>query len=900
MSDLLPFIVAGLTTGAVYGLAGLGLVLTYKTSGIFNFAHGALATVAAFVFYVLHVEHGLPWGAAAAVSVLVVGPLMGLLMELVGRRIGPRTLAAQVSSTVGLLLAVEAVTQLIFTGSDVRTVPVFLAKGSFTLGGTQVQWSDVATLVVAVALTVAVSLLFRFSRVGTEMRAVVDDPALLGLSGTSPTATRRTAWVLGSVLASASGVLFAPLLPLDPLQLTLLVVAAFGAAAVGAFRNLPVTFGGGLLVGLLASVSTKYLTSGVLGGVPASMPFIVLFVVLLVFPKRKLAALRPVVSRAQRPGLLVGPAQGVLAITAVVVLALVPTFASTHLSAWTTSVATLIVFMSLGLLVRVSGQVSLCHVAFTAIGAASFSHLVVQHHVPWLIALVCAGLVAVPIGAVLAIPAIRLNGLYLALTTFGFGILLQSMFYTQGYFFGGNGLGLIEPRPGVDWLHTSSDKGYYYLVVVIVVVLAGFVVALTRTRLGRLARGMSDSSTALATSGATVDVTRVLMFCIASFLAAVGGALAAVGQQTVSADSYQPFTSLIYLVVVVTFAAEQLWGAALSSAALILVPSYVSGADTPTYLQLVFGLAALGLALAPEGVLRVPGPLRRLLVRDHERPPAIAAGVVPRRTAASGTLEVTGIRVQFGGIVAVDGVGLTARPGRVTGLVGPNGAGKTTTFNACSGLVRPRAGAIMLGGRDVTRRSPASRARRGLGRTFQRMELFDSMTVRENVELGVEAGLAGADPLWHVVSRPGQRRAVRRAAADALQLCGISEIAEEPSATLSTGQRRLVELARCLAGEHSILLLDEPSSGLDRSETAAFGRVLQDVVAERGLGVLLVEHDMSLVLEICDEVFVLDYGKPIFHGTPSEMSQSPLVHAAYLGALDLTELPVEPVQGAMW
>ena len=253
-------------------------------------------------------------------------------------------------------------------------------------------------------------------------------------------------------------------------------------------------------------------------------------------------------------------------------------------------------------------------------------------------------------------------------------------------------------------------------------------------------------------------------------------------------------------------------------------------------------------------------------------------------------IDVAGLTVRFEGNVAVDRVSLSAPMGRLTGLIGPNGAGKTTTFNACSGLLRPAEGRIMLFGSDVTRRGPASRARRGLGRTFQRMELFTSMTVAENVALGREARLAGSNPLWQQMATRRQRATVRSATEEALDVCGIGDLADKTVESLSTGQRRLVELARVYAGNFRMLLLDEPSSGLDQAESEHLGQILRSLVDDRGIGILLVEHDMALVMTICDYLYVLDFGRLVFDGTPAETQHSPIVRAAYLGAEDLMEM----------
>jgi ABC-type branched-subunit amino acid transport system ATPase component len=250
---------------------------------------------------------------------------------------------------------------------------------------------------------------------------------------------------------------------------------------------------------------------------------------------------------------------------------------------------------------------------------------------------------------------------------------------------------------------------------------------------------------------------------------------------------------------------------------------------------------------------------------------------------AAGGLEVEHLSVAYGGNRAVDDVSLAAPLGRITGLIGPNGAGKTTTFNAVSGLLRPSSGAISLFGVNVTGRPPAVRARMGLGRTFQRMELVNAMAVGTNVALGAECRLVGSNPLTQVLSSLGQRRAIEGATTAALQTCGVAGLADRTVRTLSTGQRRLVELARVLAGGFRLLLLDEPSSGLDEEETHRFGAILRQVVSERGVGILLVEHDMALVMAVCEHIYVLDFGRLIFEGSPTQTQASEVVRSAYLG-----------------
>jgi ABC-type branched-subunit amino acid transport system ATPase component len=246
-------------------------------------------------------------------------------------------------------------------------------------------------------------------------------------------------------------------------------------------------------------------------------------------------------------------------------------------------------------------------------------------------------------------------------------------------------------------------------------------------------------------------------------------------------------------------------------------------------------------------------------------------------------LAVDDVAVRFGGLVAVEAVSLRAPKGRITGLIGPNGAGKTTTFNVCSGFIQPTRGRVHLFGHDVTRCSPSARANLGLGRTFQRMELFDSLTVLDNVAIAREARLAGPRALRQLFGRRSERKDAVDRARDALVLCGIAELADQHPSELSTGHRRLVELARAVNGEFEILLLDEPSSGLDRGETESFGGILQTLAAS-GPGLLVVEHDMSLVLTICDYIYVLDFGELIFEGTAAQTAEDQTVRLAYLGS----------------
>ena len=902
MSTFLPFIVIGITTGAVYGLAATGLVLTYKTSGIFNFAYGSIAALSIFVFFFLHDEHGWPWPLAAFVCLGVLAPIEGLLMERLARSLDHAGTEVRVVATVGISLVVLGIGTLWY-GDNQTIIPSFLPTTSVHVLGVNVGYDQIIVTALSLLLTIVLYVFFRRFRAGIAMRGVVDNPALLSLTGESPVRVRRWAWLIGSVFASLAGLMLAPALSLDALIITMLVVQAFGAAAIGYFSNLPLTFVGGLLIGIGGALATKYAAQvPLLAGLPASLPFAVLFLVLIITPKRLLLVRRVIPARVARPPYYAPPlVRGGFGAVVIIALLLVPTFAGVNLSVWSTFLIDVLLLLSLGLLVRTSGQLSLAQYAFAAIGAATFGHLATDAHVPWLVALLAAMLIAVPIGALLALPAIRLSGVFLALATFGFGIFVEQMFYDQSFMFGSLTDGVPAPRPDVSiggW-NLASDTGFYYVILLIVLIATAVTLAVQRGRLGRLLRAMSDSQLALESVGTSVNLTKVVVFCISAAMASVSGALLAMLFHYGVGGNYASYSSLTLLCVVVIATVGDPWYAVLGALGLAVLPGYWTASNVNTYIEIAAGVFAIVFALQSDRVPRMPKRLADLLDRVGRRKPppdpvraiqaaaaspAASRALPASRPASDGPgLEISGLTVRYGPVTAVRDVSLRAPMGAIVGLVGPNGAGKTTIFNACSGLLRPSQGHVTLHGRDVTHWSPSARARRGLGRTFQKAQLFESLSVAENVALGREAGLAGANPLRQVAAGRAQTRQVEAAVADAMATVGIGHLAGVQAGLLSTGQKRLVELARVLAGGFDVILLDEPSSGLDATESREFGGILERVVAERGVSVLLVEHDMGLVTRICRHVYVLDFGSLIFDGTSQQMTENETVRTAYLG-----------------
>ena len=629
MKSLMPFLVTGVATGSIFALAALGLVLTYKTSGVFNFAHGAVGTVAAYVVYELREQHGWPWPLAVAVALLAVGVGGGVLLERLARRLAEVGVELKVLATVGILVAVQALAIARY-GSAALPVRSFLSQDTFRFGGVNVTYEQLTVSLLGLAAAVGLSLFMKQTRAGIAMRGVVDNPALLALSATSPAKVRTRSWIIGSTFASISGILLAPFLGLDPILLTLLVVQAFGAAAVGYFSNLSLTYVGGLAIGIGQALLTKWASSRPsLAGLPPAFPFMVMFFALLVLPKRLLIeagrvnSARAPSARASRRLPVPARLAGYLVVAATFLAA--PAFVGTKLQFWTDAVIFVVIFASLQLLVRTSGQVSVAHAAFVAVGAATFAQ-VANDGKPWLLALLAGGLVTVPVGALVAIPAIRLRGVYLAVATFGFGLLLQQVFYTKSFMFGGYGQ-LSAPRPEFFGIDFTTDKGFHYVAVMVAIAALGLKFVVQRSRLGRLLRALAGSPVALETYGASVNVTRVLVFCISAFFAGIAGGLFAAKAQAINGDPFTAFHSLMWLAVLMVAGSSPVASTVIAAVLLVLVPGYIDNPTVLDYQPVFFGLAAVAVAAVAGGAGHVT---RDRMGRRFEQMKAAAAGRTSR------------------------------------------------------------------------------------------------------------------------------------------------------------------------------------------------------------------------------------------------------------------------------
>jgi branched-subunit amino acid ABC-type transport system permease component len=625
-----PYVVAGVADGAVYALAAIGLVLTYKTSGIFNFAIGAQAAASAYVFYSFRVTMGLPWPVAALCSLVLVGLLGSLLLERMAYGLTSAPPAMRVVATIGLIVLLESALTGAYGAATIEFAP-FLPTKSIRLLGVNVQGSQLIAIAIAVVATVGLYAFFRRSRLGASMQAVVDSPTLLALEATNPVAVRRYAWAIGSCFISISGMLLAPSLGIDAGLFLLIYIAAFGAAAVGAFSNLPVTFAAAMGIGITMSVLSDELASQtnlVLAELYTQIPFLVLVAALLFVPRAKLVARGAGVVRKLRPAVTFRPPVVAAGAAGGIALAIAIPFLveSAFVNQYTSGIGFAVVFASMGLLLWTSGQISLCQMAFAAVGATTFAHALAAGW-PWLLAMVAAVGVAVAVGAVAAIPSFRLSGVYLAVATFGFGLLVQNLMFPTFLMFGQTDSVTVY-RPHLFGINATSDRAYYFTALVVAALCAVAIVGVRRSRLGRLLRGLSDSPDALEAHGTNTRLTRLYVFCISAGIAAVGGVLIAGVTQATGGTAEGPFgyfNSVVLLAVLAFCGSQPLISPVIAAFAFEVLHIYrpFNTSWFANYGGVIFGVFAIAAAIIPG--LRMQGFGLRAAERDGRSPVASRA-----------------------------------------------------------------------------------------------------------------------------------------------------------------------------------------------------------------------------------------------------------------------------------
>jgi sulfate-transporting ATPase len=904
MSNILSFAILGLASGALYILISLGLVIIHRVSRIVNYAQGAIGMVGTFVFWDLNQNHHVSYAAALLAGLAVSGAIGLLTYLLIMRPLANAALLTRMISTLGLLTVLEQAVSRIFQQSTIN-VPSELPTSTVSIFGAAVGWNQIIIIGISLVVTLLVALLYQATQFGRLTAAAAENARSLALLGHSAHRIAAANWAISGVLAGGAGILLAPMTGLDVTQFTLLVLPALAGAVVGRLTSFPLTVVGGLVIGIAQSEMSRYVSAP---GWSSAAPFILIVILLVVRGRDE--NLRS--AAAQRLPLIgTGRVRLTVAVPLVVaVVAIITALSPTWNDAVITTLTSAIILLSLIVVTGYSGQLSLAQFAFAGWGAWVAGRLAASTGLafPW--ALLIGVAATLPLGLVLGLVCLRTRGINLSIVTLAFAVAVEQIVFDNPSYTGGlNGTNVGLPHLfGLDVNAVTLTNRYALVCLAVFVICALGIANLRRGRSGRRLLAVRANERAVASLGVNVVGAKLYAFCLASVLASAGGILMAFANPAIIYTTFGSLTSIQLVPQAVVGGIGWLAGAPIG--ALLTVGSLgtqvldLLGQNVAVYLPLIGGvLLLITVIAAPDGLaynnwLQFQAVKRLLLRRVPARPARTPrpGGPLPgpsgQETGPSGpvtpgfvrrvnpaTLVIDGIGVRFGGVRALDGPSLRVGPGEVVGLIGPNGAGKSTLIDAVTGFVRAT-GRVTLDGRDISGWAPAKRSRAGLARSFQSLELFDDMSVLDNLRVASERHRWWAYLQDLVFPRTP---ALSSVAEMAIAEFGLQpHLAQRPS-DLSYGQRRLVAIARAIATQPSILLLDEPAAGLDDGETRELGALIRSLAEGWGMGILLIEHDVELVMTVCDRICAIDFGRQIAEGTPAELRQSPAVIAAYLG-----------------
>jgi ABC-type branched-subunit amino acid transport system ATPase component/ABC-type branched-subunit amino acid transport system permease subunit len=904
MDEILRFALLGLGLGALYALTAQGIVLIYRGSGILNFAHGAIGMAAAYLQWELSANDGVPYWIAVACGVLAAGALGVLTQLLVLRPLRRASSLARLVGTLAVFILLTAVAVKRY-GDSVQLVPSALPSRLLKVAGATVSEDRFWLMGIAVAVTAVLHLLHRRTLFGLGTTAVAENESAAAALGWSPDLVAAANWGLGSALSGLTAILVVPVIGLSVTGLTTLLLSALAAALVGRFSSFGTTLAGGLAIGVVQSELTRY-GSGVTG-LAASVPFLVIALVLVV--RGRALPLRGTFTE-RLPALGTGrirwvPLTAALAVVRLLVSLATPLWAD----AVTTTAVISLILLSVVVVTGYAGQVSLGSYALAGTGAFLAGHAAADWGWPFPLALLAGVLGTVPIGLLFALPAIRTRGVDLAIITLGLGTTLELTVFQNTSLAttpGSDGIEIGRQRLfGIDISGVDRPQLYAGLVVVLLVVVTLGVANVRRSRTGRRLVAVRANERAAAALGISVRATKLYAFGLSAAIAALAGVLSGFRSTSVIFSGFDSFNSVTALGLAVIggagFLVGPVFGATFAAGTVGARFGDLVLPGLSDWMPLIGGIVLLLTLLGnQDGIGHALGRQAGALLRRARPPRTAPAAADPPQPAEQAhrvpplPLRVADLTVRYGGVLAVDGLSFEVAPGRVVGLIGPNGAGKTSAIDAVTGFARA-SGSVRLGDLDLTGAPVHRRARAGLSRSFQSLELFEDLTVRDNLHAACDrpGPLAWLTDLVRPSSRPLPDHV--RFAVGEFRLGGSLD---RPVGDLSYGERRLLGIARAVAGSPSVLLLDEPAAGLSDDETRELAVLVRRLADDWGIGVLLVEHDMEMVMNVCDEVVVLDFGRRICAGTPEEVRRDPLVRTAYLGELTPEEAAAEEPPGA--
>ncbi|MFA5890897.1 MAG: branched-chain amino acid ABC transporter permease/ATP-binding protein [Actinomycetota bacterium] len=901
MSEFLPLSVLtlGLVVGLAYAALAMGIVLTYKSSRVVNFAHGEVGALAAAVLALLVNDHKVPFGVALVVAVAIAVALGVGSERLVVRRLAKAPRVIVLVATLGL-------TQLFLFGTLFTTGAIQNKGPGFPLafrfhvdvGVLVLNASHLLILVLVPLAAIVLALFFRFTRLGVAVRASAENVDSARLAGINVGRVSGVVWAIAAGFSALTGILLGPgksLLASESMGPGLLL-RALAAAVIGKMTSLPRAFAAAVGIGVIEQV--LYFNRPMSGEVEVVLFAIVLGGLLMqsrggLRDQETSSWVFTSVSRssgARRFGWVAGVGALAVAAAAPAVLNNSQTFLATTILVFA------MVALSVTLLTGYAGQISLGQFAFVGLGAAVSFRLMDSAHVPFPVAVLLAAAAGGAASGLIGIPALRVRGLQLGVATLAFALVTQAWLLGQNWL---SGSGVVAPRPAIGSFVFDTEKRYYFLVLGTLVLSVLAVRNLTRSGVGRRLVAVRDNEVGAASFAVSPVRAKLTAFIASGTLAALAGAMYGHCVRHFSPETFHASESLRVVAIAVIGGLGSIPGAIAGAVAVVGIERLVKVA----YLGfLTTSVGLLGLLLfMPRGLAGIGDALRNGLLRRFGPPEGatqtvaapldvvLSAAPAPSsraETVGARALRVSGMDLAFGGVTALSGVGLSVAAGEVVGIIGPNGAGKTTLFDCICGHVRPDAGRVVLAGRDVTSLAPHARAALGLVRSFQDVRLFPGLTVMDTLRLAQEKHCAtnfGGAVLSSPAARAEERRKSRKAV-ELLELMGLGTYRDKLISELSTGTRRVVELGCMLALEPSVLLLDEPSAGIAQKEVESLGDLLASIRRITGTTMLVIEHDIPLIAAMSDRLVAMESGRVLCEGLPDTVLRDARVVASYLGS----------------
>jgi ABC-type branched-subunit amino acid transport system ATPase component/ABC-type branched-subunit amino acid transport system permease subunit len=898
----LQFALAGLCFGALYALVSLGIVVIHRGSGVVNFAQGGVGMVGTYLFWNLHVSESwefLPAFVASVVACVLIGLAIQFCIMYPMRESSP---LSRLLATLGVLTVAEASITIKYPAALID-LPSSLPTSTVKILGAPVGEDRLIIIGIVAVLTAVLAVLYKWTRFGRATAAVAENPTAAATLGYSPNRIAAYNWALGSALAGTAGILIAPIIGLTATGLTLIVIPALAAAVVGNMNSFVWTVAAALFIGVAESETTNYVSAP---GWSAAVPFVLVLVFLTIrggtLPNRAHA-------RVKLPSVGSGRVSPPLVLAAAIVgFVVVATVPPAWVSGATTTFVVAMLLLSITVVTGYAGQLSLAQYTLAGLGAYVAGRLSAAQGWPFLACVLIGVLAALPIGAIVGLPALRTRSSSLAIVTFSFGVAVEAVLFDSSSLTGGQ-LGTTVRTPTVFGLNigpVEHPRLYAAAVLVFLFLAMWCVTSLRRSATGRRLLSVRANERAAAALGVGVMSTKLYAFMVGAMIASLAGILQSFSSPFIE---YSTFTSQTSLALVgdsviggLGHVGGTIPGALFQPGTLTSNVIGLFNGSVQDYLLLAGGVGLiLVLVFAPNGTAAQTVELWHAVVarlgrgraarRQKEHDSALLAQPVESarsriQTVRPKTLVAEALTVRFGGTAALTDVSLRIGPAEIVGLIGPNGAGKTTFIDSITGFVRPSAGRVTLDGIDISSRSAVRRARGGMARSFQSLELFEDMTIAENLLVASEQRSRYgpvSDLFW---ARKPRLSSATLAAIAEFRLEGVLD---RVPTDLSYGMRRLVAIARSIASSPSILLLDEPAAGLSVSEREELSSLIKRLARDWGMGILLIEHDVGLVMRTCDRITVLDFGQRIAEGTPDEVRSNSRVIQSYLGTSEQPE-----------